>query len=83
MLPRPWSPRVDPLLARTGVALCWEDFAGRRRFLSGVENIAFEEILAAITESGFTGLLTLECLPQFHDRLVADALWAQTAFSTR
>jgi sugar phosphate isomerase/epimerase len=38
----------------------------------------FEEILAAIAESGFSGPLTLEYLPQFHDQLVSDALWAQT-----
>jgi sugar phosphate isomerase/epimerase len=38
----------------------------------------FEGILAAIAESGFSGSLTLEYLPQFHDQLVADALWAQT-----
>jgi len=31
---------VDPLLAQTGVTLCWETFAGRRRFLSGIEGIA-------------------------------------------
>ncbi len=31
---------VDPLLAQAGVTLCWETFAGRRRFLSGIEGIA-------------------------------------------
>jgi len=132
---------VDPLLAQAGVVLCWETFAGRRRFLSGIEGIAafcqgkphhaacydtshlhkpqaevladvadyadcvrcfhlsnrgsqegrqhlplrdsqgvldFEEILTAITESGFSGSLTLEYLPQFHHQLVTDALWVQT-----
>jgi sugar phosphate isomerase/epimerase len=131
---------VDPLLAQSDVTLCWETFAGRRRFLSGIEGIAafcrgrphhaacydtshlhkpqaevlsdiagyadcircfhlsnrglregqqhlplrdpqgvldFEEILGAIAESGFSGSLTLEYLHQFHDQLVADALWAQ------
>jgi sugar phosphate isomerase/epimerase len=135
---------VDPLLAQAGITLCWETFAGRRRFLSGIEGIAafcwrrphhavcydtshlhkpqaevlsdiagyadcircfhlsnlgmqegqqhlplrdsqgvldFEEILAAIAESGFGGSLTLEYLPQFHDQLVVDALWVQTVFS--
>ena len=38
----------------------------------------FDEILAAIAESGFGGSLTLEYLYQFHDQLVTDALWAQT-----
>jgi len=133
---------VDPLLAQAGVTLCWETFAGRRRFLSGIEGIAafcrgrphhaacydtshlhkpqaevltdvasyadcircfhlsnrgpqsgqqhlplrhpqgvldFEAILAAIAESSFNGPLTLEYLPQFHDQLVVDALWAQAA----
>jgi sugar phosphate isomerase/epimerase len=128
---------VDPLLAEAGVNLCWETFAGRRCFLSGIEGIAafcrgrlhhaacydtshlhkpqaevladiadyadcircfhlsnrglregqqhlplrdpqgvldFDEILAAITESGFGGSLTLEYLRQFHDQLVTDAL---------
>jgi sugar phosphate isomerase/epimerase len=132
---------VDPLLAQSGVVLCWETFAGRRRFLSGIKGIAtfcqgrlhhtacydtshlhkpqaevltdiadyadcircfhlsnrgtqegqqhlplrhpqgvldFEEILAAIVESGFGGSLTLEYLHQFHDQLVSDALWVQT-----
>lgn len=131
---------VDPLLAQAGITLCWETFAGRRRFLSGIEGIAafcrgrphhaacydtshlhkppaevladitsyadcircfhlsnrgpqegqqhlplrypqsvldFEEIVAAIAGSGFSGPLTLEYLPQFHDQLAADALWAQ------
>jgi hypothetical protein len=36
----------------------------------------FEEILTAIARSGFSGPLTLEYLPQFHGRLVADGLWA-------
>jgi len=31
---------VDPLLEQAGVTLCWEMFAGRRRFLSGIEGIA-------------------------------------------
>ncbi len=31
---------VDPLLEQAGVTLCWETFAGRRRFLSGIEGIA-------------------------------------------
>jgi sugar phosphate isomerase/epimerase len=31
---------VDPLLAQAGITLCWETFAGRRRFLSGIEGIA-------------------------------------------
>jgi sugar phosphate isomerase/epimerase len=31
---------VNPLLAQTGITLCWETFAGRRRFLSGTEGIA-------------------------------------------
>jgi hypothetical protein len=31
---------VDPLLARAGITLCWETFAGRRRFPSGIEDIA-------------------------------------------
>jgi len=39
----------------------------------------FEEIVAAIAESGFRGPFTLEYLPQFHGQLVADALWVQTA----
>jgi sugar phosphate isomerase/epimerase len=131
---------VDPLLTQAGIVLCWETFAGRRRFLSGIEGIAafcqgkphyaacydtshlhkppgevlvditsyadcircfhlsnrgtqagqqhlplrdpqgvldFDEILAAIAGSGFGGSLTLEYLTQFHDQLVADALWAQ------
>ena len=131
---------VDPLLAQAGIILCWETFAGQRRFLSGIEGIAafcqgkphhaacydtshlhkplaevladvdhyanlvrcfhlsnrgtqegqqhlplrdpqgvldFKEILAAIARSGFSGSLTLEYLPQFHDQLVADAVWAQ------
>jgi sugar phosphate isomerase/epimerase len=131
---------VDPLLAQAGIILCWETFAGRRRFLSGIEGIAafcrgrphhaacydtshlhkpqgevladvahyanlvrcfhlsnrgtqagqqhlplrdpqgvldFDEIVTAITGSGFIGPLTLEYLSQFHDQLVADALWAQ------
>ncbi|HEC34098.1 MAG TPA: sugar phosphate isomerase/epimerase [Chloroflexi bacterium] len=135
---------VDPLLAQAGVTLCWETFAGRRRFLSGIEGIAafcrgrerhaacydtshlhkpqpevladvanyadcircfhlsnrgpagtqqhlplrhregvldFEGIIAAIAESGFSGPLTLEYLPQFHDRLVRDARWAQDVLS--
>lgn len=129
---------VDPLLAQAGVTLCWETFAGRRRFLSGIEGIAafcrrrerhaacydtahlhkpqaevladvvdysdcircfhlsnrgtegrqqhlplrhpagaldFEEILAAIMESGLDGPLTLEYLPQYHHHLLEDALW--------
>lgn len=135
---------VDPLLAKAGITLCWETFAGRRRFLSGIEGIAafcrnrphhaacydtshlhkpqagvladiasyvscircfhlsnrgpqseqqhlplrhpqgvldFEATLAAIVESGFSGPLTLEYLPQFHDQLVADALWVQTVLN--
>jgi len=163
---------VDPLLAQAGVTLCWETFAGRRRFLSGIEGIAafcrggalslvlsvapltveglpkgrqhhavrpfdrvqgsrhaacydtahlhkpqgdvladivdysdcihcfhlsnrgaegrqqhlplrhpvgvldFEEIVAAIVESGLDGPLTLEYLPQYHNCLLEDALWA-------
>jgi sugar phosphate isomerase/epimerase len=39
----------------------------------------FDEILPAIAGSGFIGPLTLEYLPQFHDELVTDALWAQAA----
>jgi sugar phosphate isomerase/epimerase len=129
---------VDPLLAQAGVTLCWETFAGRRRFLSGIEGIAafcqghehhaacydtahlhkpqaevladimeysdyvrcfhlsnrgaegrqqhlplrhpegaldFEEIVAAIVESGLDGPLTLEYLPQYHHHLLEDALW--------
>ncbi len=129
---------VDPLLAQAGVTLCWETFAGRRRFLSGIEGIAafcrgrqhhaacydtahlhkpqaevladvvdysdcircfhlsnrgaegrqqhlplrhpegaldFEEIVAAIVESGMEGPLTLEYLPQYHHHLLEDALW--------
>ena len=137
---------VDPLLAQAGVTLCWETFAGRRRFLSGIEGIAafcrgrqhhavrqgsrhaacydtahlhkpqaevladvvdysdcircfhlsnrgvegrqqhlplrhpegaldFEEIVAAIVESGLEGPLTLEYLPQYHHYLLEDALW--------
>jgi len=31
--------RIDPLLERAGVLLCWETFAGKRRFLSGIEEI--------------------------------------------
>jgi sugar phosphate isomerase/epimerase len=133
---------VDPLLAQAGITLCWETFAGRRRFLCDIEGITafcrgrphhaacydtshlrkpqaevladvadyadcircfhlsnrgsqegqqhlplrdpqgvldFEEILAAVAESGFGGSLTLEYLPQFHDQLVADGLWVQAA----
>jgi sugar phosphate isomerase/epimerase len=133
---------VGPLLAQAGVTLCWETFAGQRRFLSGIEGIAafcrgrphhavcydtshlhkpraevladvadyadcircfhlsnrgmqeglqhlplrdpqgvldFEEILTAIAESGFGGSLTLEYLHQFHNQLVADALWVRKA----
>ena len=129
---------ADPLLAQAGVTLCWETFAGRRRFLSGIEGIAafcrkqkhhaacydtahlhkpqaevladvadysdcvrcfhlsnrgaegrqqhlplrhlegaldFEEIVAAIVESGLDGPLTLEYLPQYHHHLLEDALW--------
>lgn len=137
---------VDPLLTQAGVTLCWETFAGRRRFLSGIEGIAafcrgdalslskgrehhaacydtahlhkpqadvladiaeysdcircfhlsnraaegkqqhlplrhpqgaldFEEIVAAIVESGLEGPLTLEYLPQYHHHLLEDALW--------
>lgn len=129
---------VNPLLAQAGVTLCWETFAGRRRFLSGIEGIAafcrgrehhaacydtahlhkpqaavladigeysdciccfhlsnrgaegrqqhlplrhpagaldFEEIAAAIVESGLEGPLTLEYLPQYHHHLLEDALW--------
>jgi sugar phosphate isomerase/epimerase len=32
--------RIDPLLERAGVLLCWETFSSRRRFLSGIEGIA-------------------------------------------
>jgi hypothetical protein len=32
--------RVDPLLKAVGVLLCWETFASKRRFLSGIEGIA-------------------------------------------
>lgn len=31
---------VNPLLEQAGVTLCWETFAGRRRFLTGIEGIA-------------------------------------------
>jgi len=31
---------VDPLLVQAGITLCWETFAGRRRFLAGIEGIA-------------------------------------------
>ena len=31
---------ADPLLVQAGITLCWETFAGRRRFLSGIEGIA-------------------------------------------
>jgi sugar phosphate isomerase/epimerase len=31
---------VDPLLAQAGITLCWETFAGRRRFLAGIAGIA-------------------------------------------
>ncbi|MBU0490251.1 MAG: sugar phosphate isomerase/epimerase [Chloroflexi bacterium] len=31
---------VNPLLEQARVTLCWETFAGRRRFLSGIEGIA-------------------------------------------
>jgi sugar phosphate isomerase/epimerase len=41
----------------------------------------FEEILAAIARSGFSGPLTLEYLPQFHEQLGADALWAQAVLN--
>lgn len=132
---------VDPLLAQVDITLCWETFASRRRFLSGIEGVAafcrgrphhaacydtshlhkpqaevladiasylgcircfhlsnrgpqkgqqhlplrypqsvldFEEIVAAIAGSGFSGPLTLEYLPQFHDQLIADGVWVQT-----
>ena len=35
----------------------------------------FEEIIAAIVESGLEGPLTLEYLPQYHHHLLEDALW--------
>lgn len=31
---------IDPLLAAAGMVLCWETFAGRRRFLAGIDQIA-------------------------------------------
>lgn len=36
----------------------------------------FEELLAGIARSGYSGPLTLEYLPEFHDQLLADGLWA-------
>jgi len=42
----------------------------------------FEEILAGIANSGFSGPLTLEYLRQFHDRLIPDGLWATDVLST-
>jgi len=41
----------------------------------------FEGILAGIARSGFSGPLTLEYLPQFHDQLLADGLWAAQRIS--
>ncbi|MEW6664407.1 MAG: TIM barrel protein [Thermodesulfobacteriota bacterium] len=32
--------KINPLLADAGIMLCWETFAGQRRFLSGIEQIA-------------------------------------------
>jgi sugar phosphate isomerase/epimerase len=36
----------------------------------------FEEVLTGIARSGYSGPLTLEYLPEFHDQLLADGLWA-------
>jgi sugar phosphate isomerase/epimerase len=32
--------KINPLLEDAGVMLCWETFAGQRRFLTGIEQIA-------------------------------------------
>jgi sugar phosphate isomerase/epimerase len=40
-------------------------------------DINFQELLIAIVHSGFQGPLILEYLPEFHHRLVDDALWAR------
>jgi sugar phosphate isomerase/epimerase len=36
----------------------------------------FEEILAGTARSGYSGPVTLEYLPEFHDQLLRDGLWA-------
>ena len=131
---------INPLLEDAGIMLCWETFAGRKRFLSGIEgiaafcqgkeyhracydtshlhkpqaelladvekygevigcyhvsnrsqglrqqhlplqhpegDIAFEELLMAIKRRGFEGPIVLEYLPDYHEQLLPDALWAR------
>ena len=73
--------KINPLLEKEEIYICWETFAGKRRFLrqhlpvfTDEGSLDFKIILRVLKQEEFKGDLILEYLPEFHRKLIKDCL---------